>query len=154
MIQLDIFVGSNHFISTFYDFAAGDGTHTSSQTGNLVFQASGPTVCPTACPGVTPTINAPTNTPILFRMSILAGVDGFLGTSFGFAEASNTLYFPLTGPVFNLPAGFSASIAGLSVEDNRVVGLDTGGGGSVPEPATCGLVGAGLALAALFRRRR
>lgn len=74
------------------------------------------------------------------------------GNGFGYGEAKffNTFYFPKSGPVFNLPDGYTASVAGLNVENNRVVGGDVG---EVPEPGTYALVGAGLAAVWLIRRR-
>lgn len=68
-------------------------------------------------------------------------------TGYGVASFLNTFYFPTNGPVFNLPDGYTASIAGLNVENNAVVGA-----AAVPEPGTYLLASAGLA--ALFLRRR
>ena len=75
------------------------------------------------------------------------------------ADASSlydsTLSFPLTGPVFNLPDGFTAnSLSGLIV-DNRWVGL--AGPQPVPEPSSLLLAIAGLLCFARrisFLRRR
>ncbi|MEP7362382.1 MAG: PEP-CTERM sorting domain-containing protein [Acidobacteriota bacterium] len=69
-------------------------------------------------------------------------------------NALNTLRLPRTGPVFNLPDGYSVDAPGLFVFNNRFVDPNGGGGSEVPEPATFGLVAAGLALAAKFRRKR
>lgn len=68
-------------------------------------------------------------------------------------NALNTLRLPRTGPVFNLPAGYSVNLPDLFVFDNRFVDPNPVGG-AVPEPATCALVGGGLLLAAIWRRRR
>ncbi|MBN8732129.1 MAG: PEP-CTERM sorting domain-containing protein [Acidobacteria bacterium] len=69
-------------------------------------------------------------------------------------NALNTLRLPRTGPVFNLPDGYSVDVPDLFVFNNRYVDPNGGGGGEVPEPATCALVGGGLLLAAIWRRRR
>lgn len=73
------------------------------------------------------------------------------GDASGGVYAMDTLYFPLNGPVFNLPYGYSATIAGLNVVDNRVVRDD---GGTVPEPGTLALLGLGFAGIAATRRRK
>jgi hypothetical protein len=72
------------------------------------------------------------------------------GDSAGQITALDTLYFPLNGAVFNLPDGYSAEIAGLNVDGNRVVSTN----GTVPEPGTLALLGLGLAGVAASRRRR
>ncbi|GIU79085.1 MAG: hypothetical protein KatS3mg005_2323 [Bryobacteraceae bacterium] len=108
------------------------------------------------CRATTLQATVPVNRPLNFYMGLQAWVGQF-GDAYGFANASNTLYFPLEGAVFNLPEGYSAVIYGMNVEGNRVVGLDNGGGGGgeIPEPGTMALIGAGLlALGAASRFRR
>lgn len=117
--------------------------------GQLVFNFSGHGAC-SPCLGTTPTLTVPTNTPIFLSMSILASVDNGVADIGGFVNASSTFYFPLNGPVFNLPAGYTASIAGLNVENNAVVGTAE----SVPEPSTFVILGAGLALLAGVQSQR
>lgn len=97
-----------------------------------------------------PVFLVPANVPVNFSMQLLARVT----TGYGVAQASyeNTLYFPLGQDVFNLPDGYTADMAGLSVFNNRVV-LPTNGG-EIPEPSTYLLVGAGLAAAVLRRVAR
>lgn len=106
------------------------------------------------CRATTLQATVPVNRPLTFSMMLQAGVGQF-GDAYGVADASNTLYFPLEGPVFNLPEGYSAVIYGMNVEGNRVAGLDNdggGGNGEIPEPSTLGLMS--LALGALLARKR
>ena len=122
------------------------------KAGNLVIPG---TTCATPCHVPTQEVTLQANTQYAFSMQLITSTGGGTGDSSGWANAHDTLYFPLDGPVFNLPDGYSAVIYGLSVEGNRVAGLDTGdGGGQVPEPATSAMAGGGLALAALLRRRK
>jgi len=55
-------------------------------------------------------------------------------------DFSNTLSFATTGPVFNLPPGFTLNSVEANIVDNHFVG-----GATVPEPATLTLLGSGLA---------
>jgi hypothetical protein len=110
----------------------------------------------TACLGSgcligSPVFYVPANTPVSFRMQLLARVE----SGYGVAAASfeNTLYFPLDQDVFNLPDGYTADMAGLSVVNNRVVLPNGGGGGEVPEPGTYALVGIGLGMVLMASRR-
>ncbi len=95
----------------------------------------------------------PVNRRLIFIMSLQAWV-GMAFDATGWADASNTLYFPLEGPVFNLPEGYSAIIYGMNVENNRVVGLDPPPGGEIPEPGTMLLAAAGLLALGTARLRR
>jgi hypothetical protein len=118
-------------------------------SGNIPQQIYGTTLL-----GVmsTPKFQLPVNTLISFNLFLEAWVDQS-GNATGAVSAFDTLYFPLDRPVFNLPDGYSAAIYGLNVIDNRVAG---GGGNSVPEPGTLGLLAAGLLglLGVISRRRR
>ncbi|MFN7938719.1 MAG: hypothetical protein U0R19_35645 [Bryobacteraceae bacterium] len=125
---------------------------TAGNTGTTIesFGELGPPVgmCAIACGLVTPTFTLPTNMNIRLIMNLTAAVAGGIGTSTGYAQAFNSLYFPLDGPVFNLPDGYTASIQGMNVENNRVL-VDN----SVPEPTTWSLAGAALGCLAVGRRR-
>ena len=67
----------------------------------------------------------------------------------GSIDALNTLTFPSFGPVFNLPDGYTASIDGMNVVDNRVVPPAAG----VPEPGSLAMTAGGL-ISLLWLRRR
>jgi hypothetical protein len=103
--------------------------------------------------GITTTddFELPVNTPIVLDLFLNAWVTN-IWDAVGAVGAYDTLYFPLGGPVFNLPLGYSAAIYGLNVIDNRVGG---GGGSRVPEPGPLVLAVAGLlALGLTWPRRR
>ena len=104
----------------------------------------------------TPAMLLPVNTPITVGLSLSTSVDTtsrstILGSRRQ-ADASSlfdsTLSFPLSGPVFNLPDGYTVnSVSGLIV-DNRWQGLAAPQ--PVPEPPSLALLLAGL----LFLARR
>lgn len=104
-----------------------------------------------SCRIKTPQVLVPVNTPLSFFMLLQAWIGQF-GDAYGYADASNTLYFPIDGPVFDLPEGYSAEIFGMNVTGNRVV-LPDDPGGEIPEPAAAGLTALGLAGFLILRRR-
>lgn len=99
---------------------------------------------------VTPTVLLPVGTPftVVLKLSTEVNTETWhtiLGSRRQ-AEASslfeNTLSFPLSGPVFNLPDGYTVqSTAGLIV-DNGWRGIDQPE--PIPEPSTMLLLGSGL----------
>jgi hypothetical protein len=100
------------------------------------------------------TVTVPLNTPVLFRMDLLASVGsgGLLGSARSdFGQSSFKL--PGSGPAFNLAEGFTVN-AGDWLVDNRFIDplAPTGG---VPEPASWALLILGFgAVGAVLRRRR
>jgi hypothetical protein len=96
-------------------------------------------------------------TTLEVELSAKAGTLGFSTTGepldvFVMNDFSHTLTFPTSGPVFDLPAGYTANSPSLHIVDNRFVVAPT----AVPEPTTALLLGAGLAAlgAGAARRRR
>lgn len=101
----------------------------------------------------TPLLTVQTDTPIratlFFTLGASASAEKAVGssedgTAHVTADFGSTLSFPKSGPVFDLPAGFTAHSASGHIVDNQVV----------PEPGTSLLVGVGLGTLALVRRRR
>ncbi len=96
------------------------------------------------CAITSQTVSLPTNVELYFFLGLSVAVESIIpqGAKLysGGLDAMNTLKFPTSGPVFNLPAGYTASIDGMNVVDNRVVGLAN----SVPEPGSLALLGISL----------
>jgi hypothetical protein len=65
-------------------------------------------------------------------------------------DFSSTFTFPTSGPVFNLPAGYTVNSVSADIVNNQYLG---GAPASVPEPGTSVLLGSGVLLAAFLRRR-
>jgi PEP-CTERM motif len=97
------------------------------------------------CAITSKTISLQTNTWLDFLL--LLRVESI--ASNGQIDAMNTLSFPSTGFVFNLPEGYSATIDGMNVVDNRLVVTS-----AVPEPSSVALVSLGLLGLVRLRRRR
>jgi PEP-CTERM motif len=67
-------------------------------------------------------------------------------------DFSSTFTFPSSGPVFNLPAGYTVSSVSADIVNNQYFG---GAVVSTPEPGTIILLGTGvLSLAGILRRKR
>lgn len=94
------------------------------------------------------TVQLATNFDHFFRFQLQASAVSAVGSSSATAAALDPgVRFP-TGPVFNLPTGYTASIEGMNVVDNLWVTTP------VPEPASALMVGLGLAVLAGWRLRR
>jgi hypothetical protein len=142
-VDMTVDLGSNHFFGTIAELARPpSGGLTIYKAGNLVVPGNS---CLTPCLIPTQTVTLLANTLYTFQMYMHGTAGGGTGNSVGSVQAFDTLYFPKTGPVFNLPDGYSAIINGLNVEGNRVIGQENEPGG-VTEPSTCALLAAGLAL--------
>lgn len=111
----------------------------------------------------TPIVMLPVGTPFRLALSLYVSEDTttnntILGSRRQ-AEASslfdNTLSFPLVGPVFNLPDGYTVQSAAGLIVDNSWQGAAAPDSDPVPEPTSVLLAGAGLSYLALrFRSRR
>lgn len=92
----------------------------------------------------------PVNVPFVISLSLFtsAGLrsDGSGTPMSAVADFGSTLSFNPDGPVFVLPAGYSAD--GSGVVNNRWIGAPAGPPGPLPEPGSLALAGLGLALAA------
>jgi len=97
--------------------------------------------------GISPTVRLPVNTRQPFAISLTAKSEVVAnGWAAGYFTASvsyaHTLTFGRTGPVFEVPEGYTVDAPGLGIVDNRYVG-------AVPEPAGAALFAAGLGVLAL-----
>ena len=115
---------------------------------------AGYTGAPTAL--VTPDVMVPIGTPFVVVFNLSTVVDtrssntilGSRRQADASADFDSTFSFPLSGPVFNLPDGFTANSASGLIVNNLWLGI--AGPSPVPEPSSLLLVFAGLL--AFFRR--
>ena len=87
--------------------------------------------------GFTPSYTVPTNVPIAFTQSIELHANGI-----SIGDFESTFSFPLSGPVFDLPPGFTVNSAQGLIQDNRWLGAPTAS--PVPEPANSILMTLGI----------
>lgn len=94
----------------------------------------------------TPNVTVPTNTPVLLRVRFTAanGQRG-IGSGNTVVDYLDTFTLASGGPVFNLPAGFTANAPDLGIVDNAY---------QVPEPAVAWLLASAAGVLGYGRRRR
>ena len=105
---------------------------------------------------VTPTFDVQSGVPFDVQIRLSTSADTIISSGIGTggsaqanSDFSHTFSFARTGPVFNLPVGFTANSVDAHIVNNQVV--------AVPEPSTLilGLAGfAGLGLATLRKKFR
>lgn len=96
----------------------------------------------------TPTVMFSVGPTHILEVSISTAVNaGRVGTAE--SDFAHTLSFPVSGPVFNLPAGYTIDSPDLNIFNNQFISP----GASVPEPSSMALLGGGLIVAALLRSR-
>lgn len=94
----------------------------------------------------------------IFQLQIQVDAQGgtFESSAHSVADYFGTLTFPLSGPIFSLPAGFTVEAPDGGIFNNLFVG-DGSAPKIVPEPATLLLLGstfAGVDLASWRKRQR
>lgn len=102
----------------------------------------------------TPVKTVPTGQPgpfeVALQLDLRAGNPPDGGEAFAAGDFSHTVSLPFTGPVFDLPLGFTANAPSVLIVDN----LWTGAPQAVPEPGAWALLGSGLAALVGARLRR
>jgi PEP-CTERM motif-containing protein len=99
----------------------------------------------------------PLNTPLIMEMFLSVSVTGEVNTFFAESHIASgrstgafldTIKFAASGPVFNLPPGFTVNSVDGMIVNNQFVELP------IPEPETYAMLMAGLALLGFVARRR
>jgi hypothetical protein len=81
-----------------------------------------------------------------FAEALVSSSVGSGGTAEANTDFSHTFSFTTSGPVFNLPLGYSANSADANIVNNQVA--------AVPEPSSFALAAAAMSLAVATRARR
>lgn len=103
-------------------------------------------------PGLRLAFTLPVGVPLAGAMSLSSSTEvSAQGRAQAQVDFLNTMSFALTGPVFDLPAGFTVNSPSLGIVDNRWIFAPQQQPPSAPEPSLLFLMGAGAA--AMLRRR-
>jgi uncharacterized protein (TIGR03382 family) len=151
-VSLNLVLEANSSPGSFIAIAAqqfGSGSVTRRLDGSFSRVNNGVLIPTPDCDGcliTTRTVNLSTNVDHFFRLQLNTQVTSGTGNYTGDVDAF--LGFPTVGFVFNLPEGYTASIEGMGVVDNRWIS-------AVPEPGPQALLALGLlGVAAQLHRRR
>jgi hypothetical protein len=137
---IDSHTFSNHI--QIGDSAGASGFFTAPASGATSFSFSNATFS-------TAGIVVPVGVPVwvYLNFNLQANLYAPVGTDAGGTiDFTNTVRLSTSGPVFNLPAGYSANSTDLNIVDNQLQ--------TIPEPGTCALAAIGLAILSSRYRKR